>query len=177
MKENKQIISKNTRGKLIYSWSKEKQHLKAILLEFISFCLMAFLSLGIFYGNYLIGIVGTVGAFIMLTGIWDLVREILDSYAHFDVYENGIWVPIPTYWFWQKRPPEERYFRHFDDILDVKTEDMGWRSGVSFRINTKSEGEIFFVLDRKPGLKFKEEIENAIDSYRRRKQEAKDERG
>ena len=166
MKRTREAGAKDPWGKIIYSWSKEKQHLKAILLEFISFCLMAFLSLGIFYGNYLIGIVGMVGAFIMLTGIWDLVREILDGYAHFDVYENGIWVPIPTYWFWQKRPPKERYFRHFDDILDVKTEDMGWRSGVSFRINTKSEGEIFFVLDRKPGLKFKEELEKAIEMYR-----------
>ena len=158
-------VSYDRRGNLIYSYSTTKREIGVFILGSIVLGLGIILSLGILIGKVVIGSIGLILSILNAIGMWEHIREIKDHYNHFDVYENGIWVPIPTYWFWQKRPPKERYFRHFDDILDVKTEDMGWRSGVSFHINTKSEGEIFFILDRKPGLKFKEEMENAMDMY------------
>jgi hypothetical protein len=162
-------ISKSEWGELIYSYSKREATIGEFILGGVALALMIFLSLGIFYHKYLIGIVAILCFFGMLIGFWERIREIRDNYDHFDVYENGVWFPVPTYWFWQKTPPEDRYFRHFDDITSIKIEYEGPRAGYHFRINTKSEGEIFFALNKKPGERLKKEIEKAMEEYRIRK--------
>ncbi len=131
-------------GELIHRTSKKGGCIRQILLLLGFLFLAIILSAGLWIGKPIIGGVGIILITIEIILIMNLVKTYNDR--HFDVYENGLWIPQPNYWLWQKRPPDERYFRSFDDIIKVDRKVTG---SYHIFVHTESEGKIQYAVYKK----------------------------
>ncbi|MFP4051644.1 MAG: hypothetical protein ACLFVB_07905 [Thermoplasmata archaeon] len=148
-------------GKLIHRTSKKWGNIRQILITSLGLFLAIIFSAGFWVGKPIIGTIGLIMVAISIFFILNLIRTYKD--AHFDVYENGLWFPQPNYWLWQKRPPDERYFRSFDDIIDVEKKVTG---SYHLFIHTKSEGKIQYAVYKKQGPELMDAIIEAMYEYK-----------
>lgn len=151
-------------GKLIHTVSFRWATIRVMLISLLLLFWGMVFSVGLRAGNILLGIIGVIFIVVFIIFILSSIKRFND--LHFDVYENGLWFDLPTYWFWQKRPPDERYFRSFDDIIDVDKKVTG-----SYRIfiHTKSEGTLQYAVYKKQGPELMNAITEAMIAYEDRK--------
>lgn len=157
MKEN---LKHDEWGELIHSVSFKKSDIRWGIISSIALFVAFLLSLLVFVGRWIEGLIGILLFITIFILLGSLIRSHKDQY--FKVYENGLWFPKPTYWLWQKRPPDERYFRSFDEIIDVEKEARG---SYHLYIDTESEGKIHYSVYKKQGPELMDAIIEAMSEY------------
>lgn len=151
-------------GNLLYSFSKKKSDL-LWMVYLIAGLILVFLVAGTLIVK--ITIMGVFGAILFIALLIAFISGIRSyRYSYIQVYENGIWFPYPTFWAWQKKPPKHRYFRSFEDIIDIRFKEGGQ---FHLYIETESEGEIHFTVYRQEGPELREAIEKAMSKYEKNK--------
>ena len=157
-------MEKQDWGKLIHRTSKKGGCIRQIIILSLGLFIAIILFAGFWVGKIILGFIGLLMVIILLSLIAMFVRKY--KVAHVDVFEEGIWFPYPMYWLWEKRPCDKRYFRSFDDIINVKKEVRG---SYHIYIDTKSEGKLHFTVYKKQGPELMEAIIKAMSEYEKNK--------